>query len=167
MHVLCSTGEVVPNVNKKFAHQQETISAYNLSDHTLPMNNEIINEVDSEVANNDSKKSQTADDGKMATNSDSSSSSSSSSSNNSTLIAEDSTEAAQVQPMESPMVSNINTQPQLIVTSNKEHVQDDGLVSVSDQSTLSQSCDEMSETITHSITQPQMIGELLLILQLD
>ena len=144
-----STGEVAPIVNKKEFTQQET-HIINLGNHTSPMNDEVANEVDNKVMDIDSKA--TADNDKMATNSDSSDSSSS---NNSTLIAEDNTEIMQVQPMESLIVSNGNTQP--IVTSDKENVQDDSLRSVSDQSTLSQSCEKISETVTH----PKMIGELL------
>ena len=153
---LHSTGEVAPGDNKKEFTQQETASVHNLSDHTSLMNNEVNNEVDNEVMDSDSKT--ITDNDKMATTS---SSSDSSSSNNSTLIAEVNTETVQVQPMGSLMVSNSDTQPQPIVTSGKENVQDDSLRSVSDQSTMSLSCEKVSETVTHSITQPKMIGELL------
>ena len=104
------------------------------------------------VMDNDSKE---ADDDKTATISDSSSSSS----NDSTLIAEDNTEIVQVQPVESLIVSNTHPQ-QTMVTSGKENVQDDSLRSVSDQSTLSLSCEKISEAVTHSTTQPKMIGGL-------
>lgn len=114
------------------------------------MNKELNNEVDNKVMDN----------GKLASDSDHSDSSSS---NNTTLIAEDSTETVQVQPMESLIVSD--TQPQQpMVTSGKENVQDDSLRSVSDQSTLSQSCEKISETVTHSITQLKTIGELYFII---
>lgn len=113
------------------------------------MNN---NEVDNEVMDNDSKET---DNDKTATISDGSSSSS----NDSTLIAEDNTETIQVQPMESLIVSD--TQPQqTMVTSDRGNAQDSSLRSVSDQSTLSQSCEKISEAVAHSITQPKMIGEL-------
>ena len=144
--VIFSTGEVAPN--KKEFTQQETTSIHNLSDHTSPMNKELNNKVDNKVMDN----------GKTASDSDHSDSSSS---NDTTLIAEDSTETVQVQPMESLIVSD--TQPQQpMVTSGKENVQDDSLRSVSDQSTLSltQSCEKISETVTHSITQLKTIGEL-------
>ena len=106
-------------------------------------------DMDNEVANDDNKMA--ADDNKTTTDSDSSSS------DNTTLIAtEDNTEIVQVQPMQSLIVSNSDTQPQPIITNNKE---DDIVRSVSEQSTLSQSCEEItSENITYSITQPKVIG---------
>ena len=105
--------------------------------------------MDNEVANNDNKMA--ADDDKTTTDSDSSSS------DNTTLIAAE--EIVQVQPMQSLIVSNSDTQPQPIITNNKE---DDIVRSVSEQSTLSQSCEEItSENITYSITQPKVIGMVL------
>ena len=111
-------------------------------------------DMDNEVANNDNK--MTADDNKITTDSDSSSS------DNTTLIAaEDNTEIVQVQPIKSPIVSNSDTQPQPIITNNKE---DDIVRSVSERSTLSQSCEEItSENVTYSITQPKVIGMILCI----
>ena len=111
-------------------------------------------DMDNEVANNDNK--MTADDNKITTDSDSSSS------DNTTLIAaEDNTEIVQVQPIKSPIVSNSDTQPQPIITNNKE---DDIVRSVSERSTLSQSCEEItSENVTYSITQPKVIGMVLCI----
>ena len=120
------------------------------------MNSEINDVVDSEAAASIDNKT-TADNNKMAIDSNgsiSNSNSGSCSSNNSTLIAEGKVETAQVQPL---VVINSNTQP--TVSGSKESAQGDSLVSVSDQSTLSESCQEMSETLTHSITQPKMIGE--------
>ena len=125
------------------------------------MNGEINDSVDSEAAASANNKT-TADNNKMVTNSNgsiSSSDSDSSDSNSSTLIAEGNIETAQAQPMVPLEVSNSNTQPIISNKLNKESVQGDGLVSVSDQSTLTESCDEMLETLTHSITQPKMIGE--------
>ena len=154
-----STGEVVLNASKRELTQQESISTHTVTDHAPPMNGEINDAVDSEAAASADNKT-TADNNKLATNSNGSISNSdsySSDSNNSTLIAEGNIETAQVQPMVPLEVSNSNTQP--TVSKNKESVQGDGLVSVSDQSTLTESCDEMSETLTHSITQPKMIGE--------
>ena len=155
-----STGEVVLNASKKKLTQQESISTHTVTDHAPPMNGEINDSVDSEAAASADNKT-TAGNNKIATNSNGiSSSDSDSNSNNSTLIAEGNIETAQVQPMIPLEVSNSNTQPTISNKLNKESVQGDGLVSVSDQSTLTESCDEMSETLTHSITQPKMIGEV-------
>lgn len=150
---ICSTGEVIPIVNKQeFTCRQETIRGHNLSVQTSLIVNEAHNEMDSEAADNDGKA--TVDNEKITTDSVSSSS------NNSTLIAEDNTEIVQVQRVGLLAVSD--TQPQPIVTSSsKENDQDDIVRSVSDQSTLSQSCEEKSESITHSITQPKITGKIL------
>ena len=144
-----SIGEVVPK--QEFTYQQETNSTLN---HTPVVVSKAHDDMDNEVANNDNK--MTADDSKTTTDSGSSSS------DNTTLIAaEDNTEIVQVQPMQSPIVSNSDTQPQPIITNNKE---DDTVRSVSEQSTLSQSCEEItSENITYSITQPKVIGMVLCI----
>lgn len=150
-----STGEVVPVVTKQeFARPQENISPHNLSVHTAVMISEGRNEMDNEVGDNDTKT--TADNSKMASDDNMNSSS-----NNTTLIAEDNTEILQVQPMESPTISNSDTHPQPIITTSKENDQDDIVRPVSDQSTPSQSCEEISESITHSITQPKIIGTVL------
>ena len=143
-----SPGEVIPPISKQeFTCQQETNSAHN---HSAVMISEVHDEVDGKVANDDSKMATDVD--KTTTSSDSSSS------DNTTLIAEDNTEIVQVQPMQSLPVSNSDTQPHPIITSSKEN---DIVMSVSDQSTLSQSCEEISENITHSITQPKVIGAVL------
>lgn len=148
LNPIFSPGEVIPPVTKQeLTCQQETNSTHN---HTSVVTSEAHDEVDSKVANDDSKM---ATNGNQTTNS-----SNSSSSGNTTLIAEDNTEIVQVQPVQSLPVSNSDTQPQPIITSSKEN---DMVMSVSDQSTLSQSCEEISENITYSITQPKVIGAVL------
>lgn len=139
---LCSTGEVIPVVNKEeFIHQKEMTSAH--SDSTSVMISKSNSEVDNEVAD------------KTLIDNDSSSSG-----NSTFIVAEDNTEIVQVKPMESLIVSN-NTQSHSIVNSSKKGVQDNSVGSVSDQSILTQSHEEMSETITHSTTQLEITGMIL------
>lgn len=116
------------------------------------MDNEVVDN-DSKITTNNGSKS-TANNNKTITDDNDISSST-----NSTLIGEGNTEVLQVQPMESLTVKSSYTHPQPKVISNKENVQDDSRGSVSGQSTPTQSCSEMSETITHPITQPKIIGK--------
>ena len=142
LYVIFSTGEVMAVVNKKEStHQQGTISAYNLSEQAPVMTNEVNDAMDNEAADSEDKMTNATVSDKIGTDSDNSSS---------TLISEGNTDIVQAQPMEALTVS---TQPQATVTGSKE---DDSVVSASSQSTLTQSCDDMSETtgITHSISQP-------------
>ena len=88
--------------------------------------------------------------------------SSSSNSDSTLIITEDNTEIVQVKPMESLTVNNSNNfQSQPMGGSSKESVQDDSVTLVTDQSTLTQSCEQMSETVTYSINQPETIGKCL------
>lgn len=145
---LYSTGEVIHNVaNQEFNHQQGAITR---SNHTTSLFTEVDNKVDDKIADEDNKT--ITDNNKTTTDTDSSTSI------NNTLVAEDNTEIVHAQPVELLMVS---TQPQPTVPSSKENVQDDIIRSVSDQSTLSQSSEQISETITHTISQPKIVGMFL------